>query len=96
MSFYVASSATALWWIGDLVFLAVIVPVVVIILNSVLRPAIEIVKYADDIAEHGAILASELDGMSVLERTPDLVREVRESLERYGEAVEGVDREQIR
>ncbi len=49
-----------LWWIANLVFLLVIVPVVVIILIQLLRPINEIRMYADDIAEHGGLFGPHL------------------------------------
>ncbi len=76
------------WWIGNILFVAVIVPVVVVLLTRVLRPALEIKRHADAIAENGASLAPHLDGLEELTRTPGLLREVSVELERYGQALD--------
>ena len=41
-----------LWWIGNAVLLVAVVPVVLLLANRVMRPALEIKRYADDILEH--------------------------------------------
>jgi hypothetical protein len=46
----------ALWWIGNLLLIGVVAPVVVLLLNRVLRPTFEIKQYADDILDHGVTL----------------------------------------
>jgi len=77
-----------LLWIGNLVFLAVVIPAVVIILRRVLSPAIEIGNYADDIMEHGAQFAPHLSALSELATTRELVRQVNADLERYVRALD--------
>lgn len=76
------------WWIGNVIFLVVIVPVVVVLLTMVLRPALEIRRHADEIADNGASLAQHLDALEELARTPDLMRDVSTGLERYGNALD--------
>lgn len=49
-----------LWWIGNALVLLVVVPVVIILANRVIRPAVEIQAYADDILEHGVNLTEHL------------------------------------
>ena len=44
-----------LWWIANIVLLVVVVPVVLLLANRVIRPAVEIQRYADDILEHGVL-----------------------------------------
>ena len=41
-----------LWWIGNAILLLAVVPVVLLLANRVMRPALEIKRYADDIVEH--------------------------------------------
>lgn len=77
-----------LLWIGNAIFLLVVIPVVVVILGRVLAPAQEIVTYADDITEHGAQLAPHLGALSELTTTRDLVRQVNADLERYVSALD--------
>jgi hypothetical protein len=79
-----------LLWIGNAVFLLVVIPVVVVILQSVLSPAQEIKTYADDITEHGAQFAPHLGALSELATTRDLVRRVNTDLERYVKALEQI------
>lgn len=76
------------WWIGNIVYLAVIVPVVVLLLTLMLRPALQISRHADEVAESGESLAPHLDGLEELARTPELLREVTVGLERYGNALD--------
>jgi hypothetical protein len=79
-----------LLWIGNLIFLAVVIPAVVIILRRVITPAVEIKAYADDIAEHGAQFAPHLEAVSELATTRQLVRDVNVELERYVRALERI------
>lgn len=50
-----------LWWIGNLLLLAVVIPVVLLLLNRVVRPTKEIKNYADDVLDHGVKLTGTLD-----------------------------------
>ncbi len=79
-----------LLWIGNLIFLLVVIPAVVIILRAVLEPATEIKAYADDITEHGAQFAPHLGALSELTTTRELVRQVNADLERYARALERI------
>ncbi len=77
----------ALWWIGNIVFLFVIIPLVILLLNRVLAPAVEIKKYADDIVEHGSGLVQQLDSVEELLRTRELVRQAGAGVQQYGTAL---------
>lgn len=79
-----------LLWIGNLIFLAVVIPAVVIILRRVITPAVEIKAYVDDITEHGAQFAPHLGAVSELATTRQLVRDVNVELERYVRALERI------
>ncbi len=79
-----------LWWIGNIVLIVVIIPVVVVILNKVLEPANHIRLYADDIMEHGAQFGPHLEALGDLSKTRDLDRRVRGDLERYARALEDI------
>ncbi len=78
----------ALWWIGNAVLLLVVIPAVVVVAQRVLRPALEIRRYADDAAEHGALLPSHLDPLEDLDRTRELAGHVATGLERYRRALD--------
>lgn len=76
-----------LWWIGDLVLIVVVAPVVVLFLNKVLRPAREIEAYADDILQHGVALTGTMDAVPKLATTRDLTGVARQATGRYGAAL---------
>lgn len=78
-----------LWWIGNALFVVVILPVVALILHRLLRPAVQIKAYADDIAENGALFAPHLAGaVKELATTKTLAADLRPELERYSQALE--------
>ncbi len=79
-----------LWWIGNIILIAVIIPVVVVILNRVIEPANHIRLYADDIMEHGAQFGPHLEALADLSKTRDLVRRTRADLERYARALDDI------
>lgn len=72
-----------LWWIGNLVLLLVVVPVVLLLANRVLRPALEIQRYADDILEHGVGLTENLAPVPAVAETRDLVSAAKGLAVRY-------------
>ena len=78
------------WWIGDAVLLFAVIPLVLFLLNRVLRPARQIGKYAADILDHGVALTGELESLTLLETTRDLARQAVEPATRYVSAVEGM------
>lgn len=78
-----------LWWIGNLVFVVVIIPVVALILHRLLRPAIQIGEYADDIVQNVALFPPHIaEAVGELATTQRLVAQVRPELERYSRALE--------
>lgn len=79
-----------LMWIGDIIFVLVIIPVVLVILSRVLEPATQIKAYADEIAKRGALFGPHLDALQDLGRTRDLVRQVNGELERYARALDQI------
>lgn len=76
-----------LWWIGNLVFLAVIIPVVVVLLNNLMEPIVEIKRYADDVLEHGVLLIAGLDAVDELQNTSNELVRVRDGVRSYGAAL---------
>jgi len=73
----------ALWWIGNLLLLVVVAPVVIMLANRVIRRATEIRKYADDILEHGVGLAGNLDPVPALGATAASISRVKSLAVRY-------------
>jgi hypothetical protein len=78
-----------LWWLG-IVLILVVAPVVLLMLNRVLRPAKEIYAYADDILDHGVKLTGTLDSVPKLYTTRDLTGAARQSARRYGAALSNI------
>ncbi len=79
-----------LWWIGNIVLIAVVAPVCLLFLNRVLRPIFEIKRYVDDILDHGVKLTGTLDSVPKLYTTRDLTGAARQSASRYGAALQKI------
>jgi hypothetical protein len=78
----------ALWWIGNVVLLIVILPVVIALLNRVLAAVERIRGAADEILAGGVALAGELDGVPDLLATTDkTIKEVTVGATRYAGSV---------
>jgi hypothetical protein len=67
-----------LWWIGNIILLVVVLPVVIALLNRVLAALERIRAASDDIAAGGAALAGELrcvpEGLATADTTIGAVR----------------------
>ncbi len=79
---------TILWWIANAALLLVIAPVVIKLANNLLRPAMEIRRYANDILEHGVNVTGELDAVPMLEQTRHLSEVARDAVVRYKGALQ--------
>jgi hypothetical protein len=73
-----------LWWIGDLVLLLVVVPVVLYLLNGVLKAARSIVAPVRKIADVTAAASKDLDAVPLLLTTQDQVRQTVAGVANYG------------
>jgi hypothetical protein len=73
-----------LWWIGDLVLLLVVVPVVLYLLNGVLKAARSIVVPVRTIADVTAAASKDLDAVPLLLTTQDQVRQTVAGVANYG------------
>jgi hypothetical protein len=73
-----------LWWIGSLVLLLVIVPVVVYLLRGVLSTAQSIVPSVRGIAEVAAAGSRDLDAAALLLTTQDQVKQTVAAVADYG------------
>ena len=80
----------ALWWIGNIILIAVVAPVCLLFLNRVLRPIFEIKRYVDDVLDHGVKLTGTLDSVPKLFQTRDLTASARQSASRYGAALQRI------
>ncbi len=76
------------WWIGNIVLIGVVIPVVLLLANRVLRPVQEIDAYVKDTLEHGVAVTHELDAVPALVETRELTATARRNLARYVAAVE--------
>ena len=73
-----------LWWIGSIVLLAVILPVVVYLLHGVLAAAKSIVPTVDGIATVGQAGSKDLDAVALLATTQKQAAETVAVVAGYG------------
>jgi hypothetical protein len=73
-----------LWWILDLVLLLVVLPVVIYLLNGVLKEARSIVPSINRISTAAAAGSKDLDAVPLLLTTQDQVRQTVALVADYG------------
>jgi hypothetical protein len=73
-----------LWWIGDIVVLVVILPVVVYLLAGVLKVAKSIVPSVEAIAKVAAAGSQDLDAAALLLTTQDQATQTIAGVANYG------------
>jgi hypothetical protein len=73
-----------LWWIGDVVLLVVLLPVVVYLLNGVLDAAKSIVPSVREIATAASAGSKDLDAAALLLTTHDQVTQTVAGVANYG------------
>jgi hypothetical protein len=73
-----------LWWIGDIVLLVVVLPVVIYLLNGVLTAAKSIVPSVRQIADVAAAGSKDLDATVLLLTTQEQVRQTVAGVANYG------------
>jgi hypothetical protein len=73
-----------LWWIGNIVLLAVVLPVVVYLLSGVLSAAKAIVPSVERIAEAAAAGSKDLDAAALLLTTQEQVTQTIAVAANYG------------
>ncbi len=76
------------WWVGNVILFIVVIPLVVVLANSVVRPAVEIRRYADDILENGVLVTGNLDPIPALVDTRRMIGETLAGVGRYGAALD--------
>ena len=77
-----------LWWIGAVILLVVVLPVVIYLLNRVLAATERIRGATDDILAGGVALIGELNGLpEALAVTDETVKEVSVGAVRYAGSV---------
>jgi hypothetical protein len=73
-----------LWWIGDIVLLVVVLPVVVYLLNGVLQAARSIVPSVNEIAATASAGSKDLDAAALLLTTEQQVKDTVAGVANYG------------
>ena len=73
-----------LWWIGDVILLVVLLPVVVYLLSGVLKAAQSIVPSVRQIATVAAAGSKDLDSAALLLTTQDQVTRTVAGVANYG------------
>jgi hypothetical protein len=73
-----------LWWIGNVILLVVVAPVVVYLLNGVLKAAKSIVPSVQQIAAATAAGSKDLDAVPLLLTTQDQVKQTVAGVAGYG------------
>ena len=77
-----------LWWIGNVILLVVILPVVIYLLNRVLAALERIRGASDEILRGGVALIGEVDGLpQALAVTDTTIKEVATGAVRYAGSV---------
>jgi hypothetical protein len=78
------------WWIGDVVLLLVVLPVVVYLLRGVLEAVSSIVPSIERIAKAARAGSRDLDAASLLLRTQDQVTETVSVVAGYGGSLDQI------
>ena len=73
-----------LWWLGNIVLIAVVLPVVVYLLRGVLDAAWSIVPSVEQIAQVAAAGSKDLDAAALLLTTQDQVGKTVAGVANYG------------
>ena len=73
-----------LWWIGDVLLIVVVLPVVVYLLKGVLDAARSIVPSVDRIAAAAGAGSKDLDAVPLLLTTQERVKQTVEVVANYG------------
>ena len=77
-----------LWWIGNVILLVVVLPVVIWLLNRVLAALERIRAASDNVLAGGVALIGELDGLpEALATTDKTIEEVKVGAVRYADSV---------
>lgn len=79
-----------IWWIGNIVLLAVIAPVVVFLLRGVLGATLTVRGAVDDVAVVGTKMVSDLEPVPELLKTESYVGQTTAGLARYGAALDEI------
>jgi hypothetical protein len=79
-----------LWWIGNVVLLLVIVPVVVILLRGVLNAAKEVTRAVDALQPVAETASKDLDAVELLNTTQEQVSQTVAVVANYGGSLDTI------
>ena len=77
-----------LWWIGDVVLLVVVLPIVVYLLNGVLQAAKAVVPTVQGIAATAEAGSKDLDAAALLLTTQEQVKQTVAGIAGYGDSLD--------
>jgi len=77
----------ALWWIGNAIFILVVIPVVVVLLQRLMRSVLDVGKQIDTIHDQAGGLVVATGDVKALIPTQEAVTRVGAGLTRYVQAV---------
>ncbi|MDQ3765403.1 MAG: hypothetical protein M3460_29265 [Actinomycetota bacterium] len=77
----------ALWWIGNAIFILVVIPVVLVLLQRLMRSVLDIEKHINTIHDQARGIVIAVDDVKQLTFTRDAVKQVGTGLTRYVKAV---------
>ena len=77
-----------LWWIGNAIFLVVVIPVVVVLLQRLRSSAVDVGRQVDTIHGQAGGIVKAVDDVKALIPTRDAVKQVGAGLTRYVKAVD--------
>ncbi len=80
----------ALWWIGNAIFILVVIPVVVVLLQRLARSVLDVGKHINTIHDQAGGLVIAVDDVKALIPTRDAVKQVGAGLTRYVKAVDRI------
>ncbi len=79
-----------LWWIGNLILLAVVVPVVLVLLNNLWKPVRQIGAAANGILAGAGTIRNQLDMLGPLVHTRDTIKQIGAGVGQYGAALDKI------
>jgi hypothetical protein len=79
-----------LWWIGDVLLIVVVLPVVVYLLKGALDAALSIVPSVDRIAAAASAGSQDLDAVPLLLTTQERVKQTVEVVANYGGSLDTI------
>ena len=79
-----------LWWIGNLILAAVVIPVVLVLLRNLMKPVDQIGREADAILAGGVTIAAQLDLLGGLVPTRDSIKQIGAGVAAYGAALDRI------